>query len=73
MVQPQVALERSLNKEVIIHLKDQRVLQGLLVGFDEHMNIVLDHAEERSPDGGGRRLGILLLRGNNVITISSVD
>jgi small nuclear ribonucleoprotein len=71
MVQPQVALEKYLNKEIIVELKDQRTLKGILMGFDEHMNLVLEQAEEKSASSN-RRLGTVLLRGNNVISISSV-
>lgn len=71
MVQPQVALEKYLNKEIIVELKDQRTLKGILMGFDEHMNLVLEQAEEKGKDKS-RRLGTVLLRGNNVISISTV-
>jgi len=70
MVQPQVALEKYLNKEILVELKDQRTLKGILMGFDEHMNLVLEQAEEKGKDKS-RRLGTVLLRGNNVISIST--
>jgi small nuclear ribonucleoprotein len=72
MVQPQVALEKYLNKEIIVELKDQRTLKGILMGFDEHMNLVLEQAEEKGANKD-RRLGTVLLRGNNVISISTTN
>ena len=62
------ALERSLNKKVSVLLKDQRILDGILVGFDEHMNIVLDETQEKRGEAE-RKLGRVVLRGNNVISI----
>jgi small nuclear ribonucleoprotein len=70
MVQPQNALEKYLNREIVVELKDQRILKGVLMGFDEHMNLVLEQAEEKG-NTKDRRLGTVLLRGNNVISIST--
>ena len=38
-------LRNSLNKSVIVKLKGGRMVRGLLVGFDEHLNLVLKEAE----------------------------
>ena len=71
-----------------LQLKDGRVIEGKLVGFDQYMNLVLEESEERhtpraSRDQGAeegaapaaattttRRLGTVILRGNNVVTIA---
>jgi small nuclear ribonucleoprotein len=74
-----------------LQLKDGRVIEGKLVGFDQYMNLVLEESEERhTPRAGGasaaaageegavaaagtmtsRRLGTVILRGNNVVTIA---
>ncbi len=52
-------------------LKDSRVLEGKLVGYDDYMNMVLDDTEERTSEQT-RRLGTVILRGNNVVSISPV-
>jgi small nuclear ribonucleoprotein len=70
MVMPHNVLERSLNRKVSLLLKDSRVLDGKLVSFDENMNMVLEDTEETAPDQTVRRLGTVILRGNNVVTIS---
>lgn len=62
-------LERSINKKMSLQLKDGRVIEGKLVGYDQYMNLVLEESEEKSGETG-RRLGTLVLRGNNVVTIS---
>jgi small nuclear ribonucleoprotein len=70
MVMPHNVLEKSLNRKVSLLLKDSRVLDGKLVSFDENMNMVLEETEETAPDLSVRRLGTVILRGNNVVTIS---
>jgi len=50
-------------------LKDSRVLEGKLAGYDDYMNMVLEDTEERTSEQT-RRLGTVVLRGNNVVSIS---
>ncbi|MCJ2555987.1 MAG: RNA-binding protein [Candidatus Thermoplasmatota archaeon] len=69
MVLPTKVLENALNREILLVLKDSRVLEGKLVGFDEYMNLVLEDTEETKEEQV-RRLGTVVLRGNNVVTIS---
>jgi small nuclear ribonucleoprotein len=69
MTLPLQALEKALNRRVALTLKDHRTLEGTLTGFDEHMNLVISEAEERSPTGS-RKVGTVVLRGNNVVSIS---
>ncbi len=61
-------LERVLQQRVTLTLKDGRELSGRLLGVDEHMNLVLDDADETGPETR-RRLGRVVLRGSNVITL----
>jgi len=73
MVMPQALLEKSIDKRISLLLKDGRMLEGKLTGFDEYMNMVLEETTESSASGGeGRRLGVVVLRGNNVVSISIV-
>lgn len=69
MVMPLALLEKSLNKRVTLLLKDSRTLEGRLVGYDEFMNMVLEDTEERTVDKT-RKIGSVILRGNNVVSIS---
>lgn len=73
MVMPATLLENSVDKRVSLLLKDGRSLEGRLAGFDEYMNMVLEEALESAADGqGGRRLGTVVLRGNNVVSIAII-
>lgn len=70
MVMPQALLEKSVGKRVSLLLKDGRVLEGRLEGFDEYMNMVLEETTEVIVGGETRRLGAVILRGSNVVSIS---
>ena len=63
-------LETSLGKVVLIKLKGGKVIRGSLQGFDQHMNLSLENAEEVSEDGKSTSLGTLIVRGDNIIMIS---
>lgn len=68
VVMPLNILEKSLNKRVHLILKDNRTLEGRLVGYDDYMNMVLEDTEETMGEQI-RRIGTVVLRGNNVVTI----
>lgn len=64
-------LDQVLNRQpVIVSLKGGRELRGVLQGYDVHMNLVLDKAEEVIEGGQVRSVGMLIVRGDNVIYIS---
>src|SRR2546427_219643 len=56
MVMPLNVLEKSINKRVQLLLKDNRILEGKLVGYDDYMNMVLEDTEETKEDNV-RRVG----------------
>ena len=67
---PNKMLEESLNKKVALLLKDNRVLEGMLTGYDEYMNMVLSDAQENA-EQMTRKLGTVVIRGSNVVRIVS--
>jgi small nuclear ribonucleoprotein len=71
MALPLDVLEKSLNQKLSLLLKDSRIIEGTLSGYDEYMNMVLTDVEETHEDNK-RRLGTIILRGNNVVSISIV-
>ena len=70
MVMPTALLEKSIDKRISLLLKDGRILEGKLTGFDDYMNMVLEETTETTPAQEERRLGTVVLRGNNVVSIS---
>ena len=69
MALPLDVLEKSLNQKLSLLLKDGRFVEGKLSGYDEYMNMVLVDVEETNGETK-RRLGTIILRGNNVVSIS---
>lgn len=66
MIMPMKVLEESLNTRVAILMKDNRVLEGALTGYDEYMNMVMEDAEEHGNEMN-RKLGKVIIRGSNVV------
>ncbi len=65
---PTRILDRVVGQRVTLRLKDSRELAGRLTGVDEHMNLVLEEAQETTPEVT-RHLGRVVLRGSNVVTL----
>ncbi|MFB5615090.1 MAG: LSM domain-containing protein, partial [Candidatus Nitrosomaritimum yanchengensis] len=47
-----------------------KTLRGSLLGFDQHMNLLLDSSEEIPTEGDSKTLGTIVVRGDNVVMIS---
>jgi small nuclear ribonucleoprotein len=69
MALPLDVLEKAINQKMSLLLKDGRIIEGKLTGYDEYMNMVLSEVEETLEENK-RRLGTIILRGNNVVSIS---
>ena len=63
-------LDESINKTVLIKLKGSKTIRGNLLGFDQHMKLLLDQSEEIPSEGDSKELGTIVVRGDNVIMIS---
>ncbi|MDF1558093.1 MAG: LSm family protein [ANME-2 cluster archaeon] len=63
-------LNNTLGKSVIIKLKGERIFRGTLEGYDIHMNLVLENAEELKEGKTENKLGTVVVRGDNVVYIS---
>ena len=72
MTMPLKMLESFMNKRISLLLKDNRILEGKLVGYDDYMNMVLLDTEEKTSEMT-RRLGTVILRGNNVVRMTLID
>lgn len=63
-------LNESLGNVVLVKLKGGRDLRGILRSFDQHLNIVLEEADELKEGADARKLGTIIVRGDSVIIIS---
>ncbi|MCQ2816249.1 MAG: small nuclear ribonucleoprotein-associated protein [archaeon] len=69
-----------INYRIRVTIQDSRVIVGTFLAFDKHMNLVLSDTDEYSTvrkKGSKeykeikRTLGLILLRGDNIISISA--
>jgi len=63
-------LEESIGKIVLIRLRGGKSIRGQLKGFDQHLNLVLDKAEDVTDIENIKELGLIIVRGDNVVMIS---
>ncbi len=63
-------LEQNLSRVVLVRLKGGKSLRGRLKGFDQHLNLVLEETEDTSNPEDTRKLGTIIVRGDNVVLIS---
>lgn len=63
------SLNNSKNKVVLLRMKENRTVRGILLDFDVYMNLTLDNAEDIS-NSKTVKLGKTMLRGNNIFAIS---
>ncbi|MCC6022462.1 MAG: RNA-binding protein [Desulfurococcaceae archaeon] len=65
----QKLLQESIGNIVLVKLRGGKELRGRLKSFDQHLNLVIEDAEEVTPESS-RRLGTVVIRGENVLLIS---
>jgi len=70
---PLDVLNRALGSSVLVGLKGGRELRGKLSGFDVHVNIVLEEAEEIQGGEASKRYGTMIIRGDSVVFISPAE
>jgi len=62
-------LKENVGKKIMIKLKGDKIVRGILEKFDQHMNLILSNASEYK-NNQESKLGNLLLKGDNIIIIS---
>ena len=62
-------MNNTKEKVVLIRLRNTKTIQGILKDFDIHMNLTLEDAEDIS-DEKPEKLGTVLIRGDNILSVS---
>ena len=62
-----------MDLRVDLRLNAGRHVAGVLKGYDQFLNIVLDNAIEIIPDKPKRELGTIVIRGNSIILWENLD
>ncbi len=63
-------LGESIGSIVLVKLRGANEVRGRLKSYDQHLNLVLEDAEEVLSDGTTRKLGTIVIRGDTVLLIS---
>jgi small nuclear ribonucleoprotein (snRNP)-like protein len=70
--EPLKLLFRSVNKTIIVKLKDGSEYMGRLVRCDPTMNLTMIDTQELNNNGGVKtKFGKVLIRGNNILYIKT--
>jgi len=70
---PLSVLQKSLNKSVIVRLKNEVEYKGKIDSVDSYMNLIMTDAEELHDGKTVGKYGRIILRGNNVIFIKLIN
>lgn len=66
---PMELIDKCIGSTIQIIMKNEKEIEGTLVGFDDYLNMVLEDAVEyeQTPEGKKKtRLDEILLNGNNI-------
>ncbi|NHJ12596.1 MAG: RNA-binding protein [Candidatus Thorarchaeota archaeon] len=68
-------LQKSIGAQVLVELKGRRKIKGRLLGFDQHLNLVLEGADEiyMDPETDEEivtHIENVVVRGDNVVIVS---
>ena len=70
IIKPLNKLQRSVNKNVMIRLKNDIEYRGKMTNVDAYMNVILNDAEEYADGTLSANYGKVVIRGNNVLFIN---
>ncbi len=72
---PMELLQHSIGTQVLVELKGKRKIRGRLRGFDQHLNLILEDADEIALDPETEEevvtaIATVIVRGDNVVIVS---
>ncbi|XP_031575364.1 small nuclear ribonucleoprotein G-like [Actinia tenebrosa] len=66
-------LKKYMDKKLSLKLNGGRHVTGVLRGYDPFMNLVLDEAVEDASATEKHSIGMVVIRGNSIVTMESLD
>ena len=68
-------LKDSIGAQVLVEMKGRKKVKGKLLGYDQHLNLILENAEEITFDPETNAESIVaienvIVRGDNVVIVS---
>ncbi len=62
-------LQRNLNKVILVKLRNGSEIRGMLIGYDQHLNLLLTDTEEINQRSGVKS-SLMIIRGDTILFIS---
>ncbi len=66
---PLNVLQKMMQKEVVVRLKNNVEYRGIMVNADIYMNMILEDTEEFNDGQQAASYGTVIIRGNNVLFV----
>eukprot|EP01117_Protostelium_nocturnum_P005802 TRINITY_DN2092_c0_g1_i2.p1 TRINITY_DN2092_c0_g1~~TRINITY_DN2092_c0_g1_i2.p1 ORF type:complete len:168 (-),score=7.75 TRINITY_DN2092_c0_g1_i2:149-652(-) len=66
-------LKKYLDKSLAIKLNGNRKVCGVLRGYDQFMNLVLDNTVEEVSSSEKNEIGMVVIRGNSVVMMEALE
>ncbi|EDO48813.1 predicted protein [Nematostella vectensis] len=66
-------LKKYMDKKLSLKLNGGRHVSGVLRGYDPFMNLVLDDAVENVSGNEKHAIGMVVIRGNSIVTMEALD
>lgn len=68
-------LKESIGTQVLVEMKGRKKVKGKLLGYDQHLNLILENAEEITFDPETNTETVVaienvIVRGDNVVIVS---
>ncbi len=68
-------LKKSIGTQVLVEMKERKKVKGKLLGYDQHLNLILENAEEITFDPETNTESVVaiqnvIVRGDNVVIVS---
>ncbi|XP_045421944.1 small nuclear ribonucleoprotein G-like [Lemur catta] len=66
-------LKKFMDKKLSMKLNGGRHVKGILQAFDHFMNLVIDERVEMATSGQQNNTGVVITRGNGIITLEALE
>jgi len=66
-------LKKFMDKSLAIKLNGNRRISGILRGFDQFMNLVIDNAIEEVSSEERNEIGMVVVRGNSIVMLEPLE
>lgn len=62
-------VQKNIGNKIYVRLRNRSEIEGILIGYDEHLNMMLEHATIKKEDQKIMR-NLMYLRGDTVLLLA---